>query len=486
MKKLSFLFVAAIGLAACQTAKNPDRMRLQFKADGKFKIAQFTDMHFVDGSPNSATTVATIKYVLETEKPDVAILTGDQAFDRPSRNVWLSQIARVFEENHTPFAVVMGNHDAETITRDSIFDLLSRSPYFIGEKGPEDIYGVGNYVLPVHSAASNKVAALLYCFDANDYPKDKNHGGYDHIHFDQIVWYRQQSQKFTQANGGQPLSALAFFHIPLREFNNVFDRTSTIGTRGEKSSPAAINSGIFASFIDMQDVHGVFVGHDHNSDFIGIEYGIALAYGRVTGADAYGDLERGSRIIELYEKEPNIFHTWIRTPSGVANYYYYPSGLTAEQEANATYLPAQAVTPTAQGVAYKYYEGKFKSTKEIASAKVVKTGKLANFSIVEASADDHFAYEFRTWLKIPESGLYCFYTFSDDGSKLYIDGKPVVDNDGSHSKWRATGIVALEAGFHDLQLLYFEDYMSQTLEVGFMSRNISERTIPDELLFLAE
>ena len=35
---------------------------------------------------------------------------------------------------------------------------------------------------------------------------------------------------------------------------------------------------------------GVFVGHDHDNDFIGIDKGIALGYGRVTGADAYGEM----------------------------------------------------------------------------------------------------------------------------------------------------------------------------------------------------
>jgi alkaline phosphatase len=292
------------------------KKRLQFGSDGRFKIAQFTDMHFVDGSPHSAKTEATIRRVLEEEKPDVAILTGDQAIDKPSKDVW-PRLARIFEEAQTPFAVVLGNHDAETITKDSIFDLLSRSPWFIGEKGPEDIYGVGNYVLDVRSRASDKTAALLYCLDSNDYPPSDTLSYYDWIHYDQIAWYRQQSRRYTQANNNSPLPALAFFHIPLLEYRHVAGRESTLGTKGEDVAPATINSGMFAAFVEMQDVKGVFVGHDHDNDYIGLEHGIALAYGRTTGADAYGTLERGARIIELQEDQPGCFHTWIRTPSGV-------------------------------------------------------------------------------------------------------------------------------------------------------------------------
>jgi hypothetical protein len=498
MKNAILVLLAAITFAACrQATTGPDKIQLKFNSDGVFKIAQFTDMHFVDGSPNSAKTEATIKYVLQTEKPDVAILTGDQAIDVPSMNVW-PEIARIFEEAQTPFAVVFGNHDAETITKDSAFSILSRSPWFIGERGPEDIFGVGNYVLEVHSrnvgAKNFSPRLLLYCLDSNDYTRNSKLGYYDWIHYDQIEWYRRQSKKYTQANNNQPLPALAFFHIPLHEYANIAGKEFTVGTQGEGLGEGKINSGMFASFIEMQDVKGVFVGHDHDNDYIGTTYGIALAFGRVTGADAYGELERGARIIELQEDRPDIFTTWICTPSGTAHRYYYPSGITAEQEANSAYLPALPVNPAENGVAYKYYEGKFKSTDEIGAAlagakdfsPLLKTGTLNNFSIGEADAEDAFAYEFHTWIKIPEKALYRFYTFSDDGSRLYIDEQLVVDNDGSHSEQYAYGTVALDAGFHSLRLRYFEDYMDQTLSVGMLSKNIPEMPIPDELLYLPE
>jgi endonuclease/exonuclease/phosphatase family metal-dependent hydrolase len=321
MKKLFFVLLAAVCFAACQPSNN--KIQLKFNDSGSFKIAQFTDLHFVDGSPNNAKTSATIKFVLETERPDVAILTGDQAIDRPSRNVW-PELIRIFEEAQTPFAVLFGNHDAETIAKDSVFDMLLRSPYFIGERGPEDIHGLGNYVLEVRSRTSNKPATLLYCFDSNDYTRNDKLGYYDWIHHDQIGWYRQQSKKYTQANNNQPLPALAFFHIPLREYDDIAGKEGTVGTKGEAITPAKINSGMLASFVEMQDVKGVFVGHDHDNDYIGVTFGIALAFGRVTGAEAYGTLERGARIIELQEDKPGMFTTWIRVPSGVEHQYSYP------------------------------------------------------------------------------------------------------------------------------------------------------------------
>lgn len=111
---------------------------------------------------------------------------------------------------------------------------------------------------------------------------------------------------------------------------------------------------------------------------------------------------------------------------------------------------------------------------------------MRNISIQEALTKDHFAYDFRTLIKIPEKGVYRFYTYSDDGSKLFIDGKEVVDNDGSHNARLAKGKVALDAGFHELRVLYLEDYMGEALEVGVSSRTIKESVLPDDMLYLPE
>ena len=58
----------------------------------------------------------------------------------------------IFEEAKIPFTVMMGNHDAEIVPKDEIYAMLSKSPYFMGEKGPGDIHGAGNYVVPVYSS----------------------------------------------------------------------------------------------------------------------------------------------------------------------------------------------------------------------------------------------------------------------------------------------------------------------------------------------
>ena len=452
--------------------------------EGKLKIVQLTDIHWDPQSKNCAQTAQTIEAVLALEKPDIAMLTGDVVTEKPGPEGWKAIIA-LLEKAQVPFTVMMGNHDAEVMPKQEIYDLLAQSPYFIGEKGPETIHGCGNYVVPVYGADHKTTKALLYCIDSNDYPESKDYGTYDWIHFDQVAWYRQTSARFTKENGGNPLPALAFFHIALPEYDAIPNNGTMLGEKNEGSGASKINSGLFASFIEMGDVMGAFVGHDHDNDFIGTHYQIALAYGRVTGTDAYGDLERGMRVIELKENERS-FDTWVRTPSKKGDIFYYPSGLTSLDEEQMSYLPATTTKAGKPGVAYTYYEGKFKSTADVLKAQPVKEGTFRNFSIKEAAVDDHFGYQFRSQINIPEKGVYKFHIYSDDGARLFIDGQEVIDNDGSHSAGEATGKVALEKGFHEICVIYFEDYMGQALEIGITGKNLPKQVLPDGMLFLPE
>ena len=172
------------------------------------------------------------------------------------------------------------------------------------------------------------------------------------------------------------------------------------------------------------------------------------------------------------------------TEKGSEGIYYFPSGLNSIEEEEATYLPALKSKAGSQGVAYSYYEGKFKRTSDITEHERVHSGTLPYFSIKEFAPRDHFAYKYRTIINIPERGIYRFYTYSDDGSVLSIDGQTVVDNDSGHSARRAEGKIALEKGLHLLEVSYFENYMGEELEVGFSSKTLTERPLPREILFL--
>src|ERR1035437_6164261 len=278
--KYIMILLLAISITLPLSAQT--KKQFQFRKDHTFIIAQFTDLHWDNNSINCSKTTETILHVLTTEKPDIAILTGDIVTASPAREGWLA-VAKIFIDAKVPWAVTLGNHDAEPgILRDQIFTLLETLPYFVGSKGTE-LYGCGNYTIPIIASNTKSVAGVIYCMDSNDYPKDKKIGHYDWIHFDQIDWYRKTSDKFTATNNQSPIPSLMFFHIPIIEFNNIVGKETTIGIKNEGVASSEINSGVFASMVEKKDIMGIFVGHDHDNNFIGIEHDICLAFGQVTG-----------------------------------------------------------------------------------------------------------------------------------------------------------------------------------------------------------
>jgi len=287
---------------------------LKFNIDGTFKIVQFTDIHWKNESSQNSALLGLMSGILDRERPDMVVYTGDIITSEPAPKGWQT-IVRPCIEKKIPWAVTLGNHDDEhNLDRIEIISLLEKLPYSTVQAGPAEIGGSGNSVMAIRDVKDQENAALVYFLDSNAYTPIEGVGSYGWIEFDQMEWYRQKSAHYTRLNNDEPLPALAFFHIPLPEYKTVWESpdSTCIGVKNEEVCAPAINTGMFAAMLESRDVMGVFVGHDHVNDYIGCLHGICLAYGRVTGLDAYGDLPRGARVIELSEGERE-FKSWIRT-----------------------------------------------------------------------------------------------------------------------------------------------------------------------------
>ncbi|MBC8003448.1 MAG: hypothetical protein H7X97_12745 [Opitutaceae bacterium] len=70
---------------------------------------------------------------------------------------------------------------------------------------------------------------------------------------------------------------------------------------------------------------------------------------------------------------------------------------------------------------------------------------------------DHFYIRWTGKIQIPKDGKYAFYLSSDDGSRLFIDGKQVVDHGGLHAMEEKSGEADLKSGPHDIRIEYFEN-----------------------------
>ncbi len=84
---------------------------------------------------------------------------------------------------------------------------------------------------------------------------------------------------------------------------------------------------------------------------------------------------------------------------------------------------------------------------------------------------------------VPKNGIYIFYTSSDDGSKLYVGGKLVVDNDGLHGSTEKEGVAPLAEGYHPIRVEYFQATGSEELQVQYEGPGIVKQSIPDSMLY---
>lgn len=324
MYKLAMVLLLGLLYKGSVQAETPV---LKFNREGKFRIVQFTDVHFKYGNPASDIALERIKEVLDAEKPDFVIFTGDVIYARPADKGMLA-VLELVADRKIPFGVVYGNHDNEQgMSREELLKVIQSVPYNLTTQA-EGISGVTNFILPVKSSDGNKDALILYCLDSHSYSSVKGIGGYDFLKADQIDWYRKNSEAFTAANGGSPVPSLAFFHIPLPEYNQAAadEGAILVGTRMEKACAPVLNSGMFTAMKQQKDVLGVFVGHDHDNDYVVGWKGILLGYGRYTGGNTvYNDLSNGARVIEMTEGKRDIL-TWVRLAGGqIINRINYPS-----------------------------------------------------------------------------------------------------------------------------------------------------------------
>ena len=287
---------------------------LRFKK-GQFKIVQITDLHYKLGVKASEQGLACVREMVQTEKPDLVVVTGDIIYSAPADST-LSVVLKTFAQLGVPFCMTFGNHDYD-------FKTPAVALYNQMQKTPNCVMPVlqgknTDYSLPILSSNGKRTAAVLYCIDTHNKPAIGGIGGYQWISHNQITWYRQRSMVYKQKNGGKPVPSLAFLHIPLPEFNYATANTQCpmYGSRLERAYSPSINSGMFASIKEMGDIMGVFCGHDHDNDYAVSYFNVLLAHGRFSGGNTeYNHLTRGARVIVLKEGKRE-FDTWIREVGG--------------------------------------------------------------------------------------------------------------------------------------------------------------------------
>src|SRR6218665_526467 len=143
------------------------------------------------------------------------------------------------------------------------------------------------------------------------------------------------------------------------------------------------------------------------------------------------------------------------------------------------------------GVDYKYYEiSNMSVLPNFATEVPKKAGRASTLSFIGLNdRGDNFAMYFSGYVNITVPGTYTFFTSSDDGSRLCIDGTAagnlVVDNDGLHGTQERSGVRTLTAGLHQIYVGFFEAGGGEVLEVRYQGPSgsgIAKQLIPASVL----
>ena len=307
--------------------------------NGRFRIMQIADIQ--EATVVSKDTTELLRLALAREKPDLAVLTGDQLYGLlpffrlgdPHENARrvLETVTAPLAEAGVPFVFTFGNHDAQCgVNKREQADIYYALPGCIRpvarcERDP------GTFLLPVYGK-DGAVRLTLAVFDSGAQKPD---GEYLPVSPEQLCWFTETLQEQRERLGGQ-VDTLVFQHIPVPEYYDALQRATRFtkgaveafrthknefyilpetvrakgGFMGEAPATPDRNAGEFDMLVNSGCVRGLFVGHDHYNSFEAELRGIRIFYTQCCGFHVYGPHEkRGFRVIEIDEASPAAFTT---------------------------------------------------------------------------------------------------------------------------------------------------------------------------------
>ena len=91
---------------------------------------------------------------------------------------------------------------------------------------------------------------------------------------------------------------------------------------------------------------------------------------------------------------------------------------------------------------------------------------------------EYFAVVWTGVLRVPKQGSYTLYLKSDDGSKLFLDGKEVIDNDSKHRMDEDSKTLDLTAGDHDVKIEYFQNKDKAGCVLSWKTAGMEKEVVP--------
>jgi hypothetical protein len=161
------------------------------------------------------------------------------------------------------------------------------------------------------------------------------------------------------------------------------------------------------------------------------------------------------------------------------------SGGSATSNA-ATLTVNAAVVGNGTGLTGQYFKDQ-----TLTSLVLTRTDPTVNFNWGSGSPAasvpvDHFSVRWTGQVQAQFSQTYTFYTNSDDGVRLWVNGQLLINNWTNHANTQNSGTIALVAGQkYDIKLEYYENTGQAVAKLLWSSASTAKQVVPTSQLYVA-
>lgn len=148
-------------------------------------------------------------------------------------------------------------------------------------------------------------------------------------------------------------------------------------------------------------------------------------------------------------------------------------------------------TPSAPGVPQPGLKGEYYDNLDFTNLRVTRIDPAVDFSwdqsIPAAGVGaDTFSVRWTGQISPQYSEMYTFYTTSDDGVRLWVNGQQLINNWTDHSPVENSGSIMLVAGQrYDIRLDYYENTLGAQIQLCWSSASQPKQIIPQSRLYSA-
>jgi len=284
---ISFLLIICTSCNKTKTYESKDYI-LEVEYKNNFRVLQLTDIHLANKDDRER-QYDFLRKTIEQANANMIVITGD-SFTFGDRKV-AKELFSFLDSFEIPWTITFGNHDEQCYFS---IDWLTRYLNKLNDSNDsycvfkdiqdDDVNGNSNFAINLMEGSTIKHQIII--MDSNRY----NYGeyvGYDYIKDNQIEWYERIVNYTKELNGGTIVPSSIFFHIPLPEYDTVWNAyenneegvTLICGEKNEKSCPPEKNTNLYAKIKELGSTKLIAVGHDHKNNFIIDYHGIIFSYG---------------------------------------------------------------------------------------------------------------------------------------------------------------------------------------------------------------